>query len=199
MTDYLLKRLSIISFIGVFAIPFLAALLILKTGFWQDLPKSHAGKMIDPPVSFTDLVMPTSAPTAPTWKIIYLLPEACLESCQAHLWQLKQIHTALGVDRSRVSRWMIQTPNTSNVAAHTQKDLELSVIAGNTQKITSLLIHQFPKDLSEGSQGKILIADPLGNIVLGYSTQLNDEAHILAQGKAILTDIRKLLKLSRIG
>ena len=218
MTDYLLKRLSMISFIGVFAIPFLAAFLILKTGFWQDLPKSHTGTMIDPPVSFADLVMPSTStpnlsiipstpttsnlsttPKTSTWKIIYLLPEACKESCQAHLWQLKQLHVALGVDRSRVSRWIIQTPNTSHITDQIQADPEFSVIQGNTQKIADLLMQQFPKDLKEGSQGKILIADPLGNIILGYSTQLGDQAEILTQGKAILTDIRKLLKLSRIG
>ncbi|AVV84383.1 hypothetical protein SPWS13_2638 [Shewanella putrefaciens] len=43
----------------------------------------------------------------------------------------------------------------------------------------------------------MIIVDPLGNLVLRYPQAHSKEAH-LAQGKALIADLRKLLKLSRV-
>ena len=44
--------------------------------------------------------------------------------------------------------------------------------------------------MSDG-KSSILLIDPLGNVILKYSEEL--------QGKKLLKDLKKLLKLSRIG
>ena len=45
---------------------------------------------------------------------------------------------------------------------------------------------------------KIYVADPLGNIILEYPQPKTDQ-EVLTFGKAMLSDLRKLLKYSRIG
>ena len=51
-------------------------------------------------------------------------------------------------------------------------------------------LHGLLSSLSDG-ESSILLIDPLGNVILKYSEEL--------QGKKLLKDLKKLLKLSRIG
>ncbi len=209
MTEQLKKRLPFIFFVLIFVIPFLLALIVLKTGFWQTLPQTQSGKLINQPLHFTDLILPSPPASSSqknnlpvlssTWKIIYIMPEQCDNECKAHLWQMKQIHIALGVDQPRVTRWAIKTLNTQKSDAETALDPELLITLGNTKNIVSLLLNEFPDDLAQGSQGKIFVVDPAGNIVLGYGTGPTQQKELLHQGKGMLSDLRKLLKLSRIG
>ena len=52
------------------------------------------------------------------------------------------------------------------------------------------ILHGLLSSLLEG-ESSILLIDPLGNVILKYSEEL--------QGKKLLKDLKKLLKLSRIG
>ena len=45
---------------------------------------------------------------------------------------------------------------------------------------------------------EIYVSDPLGNVILKYPTPKTDE-EVLSVGKAMLSDLRKLLKYSRVG
>ena len=44
----------------------------------------------------------------------------------------------------------------------------------------------------------VYVSDPLGNVILKYAAPTSDEG-VLALGKAMLSDLRKLLKYSRVG
>jgi hypothetical protein len=45
---------------------------------------------------------------------------------------------------------------------------------------------------------QMIIVDPLGSLVMQYDAVLGRDANIV-QGKAIIADLRKMLKLSRVG
>lgn len=45
---------------------------------------------------------------------------------------------------------------------------------------------------------EFVIVDPLGSMVMSYPITTDHQAQIM-QGKAIIADLRKMLKLSRIG
>ncbi len=45
--------------------------------------------------------------------------------------------------------------------------------------------------------GQMLIVDPLGQLVMSYSPKPNEDLVLLNKG--MLADLRKLLKLSRVG
>ena len=52
--------------------------------------------------------------------------------------------------------------------------------------------------LDELPVNTLFIIDPLNNVMLYYPTHADKEAMVL-EGKNVLADLRKLLKLSRIG
>ncbi len=46
-------------------------------------------------------------------------------------------------------------------------------------------------------QGQVLIVDPLGQLVMSYTAEPNED--LVKLSKDMLADLRKLLKLSRVG
>ncbi len=46
-------------------------------------------------------------------------------------------------------------------------------------------------------QGQVVIVDPLGQLVMSYTPQPNED--LVKLSKDMLADLRKLLKLSRVG
>jgi hypothetical protein len=48
------------------------------------------------------------------------------------------------------------------------------------------------------TEQRLVIVDPLGNLVMQYDNVIGHDANI-AQGKAMIADLRKMLKLSRVG
>jgi len=98
------------------------------------------------------------------------------------LYILRQSHTALGPDQARVEPLILVNPD-SDLSA-------LSSFNFNTQPASQSLSHWL-------DQQQLIIVDPLGALVLRYPQVQGKAAH-LAQGKALVADLRKLLKLSRV-
>ncbi len=109
-------------------------------------------------------------PVHQQWQIITFVPSQCAPSCQAHLQQLQQVHVALGRERPRVHPIAFS-------------DAPLSAPDGVTVVVQPQLQPLLP-------ELAVVIVDPLGQWVLHYQT---DEL------SGLLKDLRKLLKLSRIG
>jgi hypothetical protein len=67
----------------------------------------------------------------------------------------------------------------------------LELIAISQQVVSQIKTLEF-------GMNAIYIADPLGNVMMAYPL-VTGQAEILAQGKDVLRDLKRLLKLSRIG
>ncbi|MCP5169501.1 MAG: hypothetical protein H6999_07055 [Hahellaceae bacterium] len=130
-----------------------------------------------------------SASEGSSWQLILISSEACEEACEAALWQLRQIHTALGRESDRVRRALALTMSSPKVEPLTQHFPKLKITSMPPQTYRDLL----PRlaDTGDSSRHEVVVVDPNGNVVLSYAP-----AQI---GKAILTDMQRLLKLSKIG
>jgi len=143
-------------------------------GVWGTTNK---GAFVDPPVSLAELGLNqpdgTRLTEGGTWWLWVVSEQACGDECTHAVHQLRQLHILLNKDSDRVQRALVTAPDRAP---------ELLVDYPGVTHLTGPL-----GLLQEG----IYIVDPIGNLVLHYP--LRDA------GKPVLTDLKKLLKLSQIG
>ena len=92
---------------------------------------------------------------------------------------MQQSHIALGKYQERVVP-VIWTSEETN-------DVDQSIVVMQMNGALS----------SRVKAGQMLIVDPLGQLVLSYTPEANED--LVRLSKDVLADLRKLLKLSRVG
>ena len=182
----------------IFGTPFL---VISLSTFWYYAglgPKAtvNYGKMIEPPVDLGSLELelnyqPLNIDSMERkWMIIHFLDDRCNEDCLEAFYFSRQINTAIGREKDRVKRFYVASSKTQEkVKKLFQSETNLTVISAMNlnllrQKMTEAGINPF-------IQPGFLLADPLGNIILSYQGDIDP--------KKILSDIKKLLRASKIG
>ena len=138
---------------------------------------TNQGEFVDPPLTVSSLGLKGSdgelITEGGTWWLWVVSNGDCAGDCATAVHQLRQLHILLNKDSDRVQRGLITAPG-----------------------MTPPLLGEYPGvkhltgELSPLTEG-IYIVDPIGNLVLYYP--LTDA------GKPVLTDLKKLLKLSQIG
>ncbi|WAJ69946.1 hypothetical protein [Catenovulum adriaticum] len=183
-TNQLKKRsarfnLSIIFF--VFFIPVIAAYIALK-GEWFNLSATNQGELITPAMQMD--ITQLNAGASGKWLMIVPSELDCQKLCQESTYLVKQADIALGRETQRVlpSRYIA-----------TNQQLILLDQADPNHKFAGII--NPPAKLSKNY---VYIADPLGQIILRYPISLKREENLIA-AKHLLADLRKLLKLSRVG
>ena len=138
---------------------------------------TNEGVFVDPPLTVAELDLTDGSGIrlleGGTWWLFVVAPAGCQADCETAVHQLRQLHVLLNKDADRVQRALL-TP-TGDAPAVLDDYPGMSHLTGG---------------LAEVSEG-IYIVDPIGNLVLFYP--LTDA------GKPVLTDLKKLLKLSQIG
>lgn len=174
-------RLNLIIIFFVFFIPVIAAYVALK-GQWFNLAATNQGELITPAMQMDVTHLNTDA--SGKWLMIVPSELECQKLCQESTYLVKQADIALGRETQRVlpSRYI-----TSN-----QQLILLEQTKANEQP-AGIINPSAPL-----SQDYVYIADPLGQIILRYPVSLNREDNLIA-AKHLLADLRKLLKLSRVG
>ena len=182
----------------IFGTPFL---VISLSTFWYYAglgPKAtvNYGTMIDPPVDLGSLELelnyqPLNIDSMERkWMIIHFLDDRCNEDCLEAFYFSRQINTAIGREKDRVKRFYVASPKThEKVKKLFQSEINLTAISSKNinllrQKMTEAGVNPF-------IQPGFLLADPLGNIILSYQGDIDP--------KKILSDIKKLLRASKIG
>ena len=182
----------------IFGTPFL---VISLSTFWYYAglgPKAtiNYGTMIEPPVDLGSLELelnyqPLNIDSMERkWMIIHFLDDRCNEDCLEAFYFSRQINTAIGREKDRVKRFYVASSKTQEkVKKLFQSETNLTAISAMNlnllrQKMTEAGINPF-------IQPGFLLADPLGNIILSYQGDIDP--------KKILSDIKKLLRASKIG
>ncbi|EJO9871393.1 hypothetical protein RFS42_004608 [Vibrio vulnificus] len=169
-------RFILLLLVFTFALPAIVAKVVLEQ-HWYQSGVSNKGELIEPYTTLQSLGQENPF-QGKGWQLAYLLPTSCEALCQQQLHLLGQNHLALGKYQERVEAvvWAF-SPTTTNL------NYEQVVI---TKQIESVL-----------KPGDMVIVDPLGQLVMRYPA--NATKSLIEQNKEILSDLRKLLKLSRVG
>ncbi|RUO26784.1 hypothetical protein CWE09_08845 [Aliidiomarina minuta] len=174
-------------FIGIFlcfAIPLVGAKIILDMG-WYNPGVTNKGELVDPPV---ELSQQDNEQLPDTWRLAFAMTENCDLVCENSLYVINQTHLALGRERSRVTPVAIQQQEEVSNLPELSPDSQM-------QYLTLTNAHQ---QLAEIEPSSMFIIDPNGFVVMYYVVS-QDREQAIQQGRDMLDDLKKLLKMSRVG
>ena len=195
------NRITMLLLLAVFALPVIIAYTAYFGGWFNQVATSNRGQLLTPVIDFTAMnslsLQDEKVPfeIGSPWRMILPITSSeCLESegvdgCLLSIYIMGQAHQALGKEQERVKRSLYTAGfelSDEKVAELQERFVELEIIHGEQLAGSQL------------SDGFIYIADPLGNIMMRYPL-ITEKADAFVKGKDLLRDLKKLLRLSRIG
>ena len=167
---------------------------------WRPGGGTNQGDLIDPaiPLPAASLTYADGTPVpadflAGKWTMLYIGDGACDERCRKALYVSRQSRIALNKDMGRTQRIFLVTRNCCNQAYLHAEHPDLALVIPDNDADSQALLNAFPAidGVAPAVAGRLYLIDPLGNAVLSYAAAAPD--------KALLTDVKKLLRLSHIG
>ena len=167
---------------------------------WRPAGGTNQGDLIDPAVPLPRVALRDAAGRQlpkdlllGKWTMLYVGDGACDERCRKALYLARQTRLAVNRDMGRVQRVFLVTANCCDTAflAAEHPDLRIAVLGTDARSQDLLAAMPAVGAASATTAGRLYLVDPLGNALLSYSAAAPD--------KALLTDLRKLLRLSHIG
>lgn len=190
------RRMALLLFAIGFG-PMILATVMFYTGWMNPTGKSNHGELVQPPVPIAGLQMQGAGGsplatrfgpelTEPEWMLM-VVAEDCGAECEDLLYRARQVNIALGKRANRVNRaaWVgeMSTDLDQRWSAEYSSMERLKLAPGADPS--------WPAGVDPAQQPRILVVDPFGNIVMHYGQEHT--------GKQMLTDLKRLLKLSQIG
>jgi len=179
------NRKSLLLVIFAFALPIILAKLALEQN-WLDLGVTNQGKLLKNELTLTQLGL-SQSDFAQQWLILYVLPKQCQASCLKTLETVHNTYVVLGKDMPRVTPVALRQQEFT-----TEQSQQLS----NSQWQILPMPEQSKNIITEP---QVFIVDPLGNVILSHLLPDIDVKQQASFGKAILADMKKLLKYSKVG
>lgn len=177
-------RLFLLLIILSFAGPLILASLMYK---YSDLvpiaaPKSY-GNLIEPVITIDKKSDLYNLLINKKWIFMYVYEnESCDLVCEATFYMMQQVRESVGRERQRISNIVIVNNGFIN------SDNEKIINKYNKIKILDIINNSFFDVLEKNH---LYLVDPLGNIFMYYEKDFNP--------KGLKKDIKKILKISRIG
>lgn len=196
------SRLGLITLAVLFLGPMFAAFFAYQSG-WQPGGQTAHGQLLNPARPLPELALSgvIEGEAVPErllrreWTMLYVGNADCGESCQQTLYNMRQVWKSLGRRSKRVQGVYLLADQQDNaalqafmLAEHKGMTLAQTLAADNEQWVDFFALDGSIKPLQEDN---IYILDPLGNLVLIYRPQ--------DPPKGLLSDLKKLLRLSQIG
>ena len=173
------SKKTLIIMVAVFVLPVILAKLALEND-WFNQGATNKGALLQPTIDVSSLL-------DPKWRLLYVLPENCDAICENALFSINQVWLALGKESDRAEALVLFNEQ-SDVAALEQ----LSEYAN----VHTLSVSRAP--ITNLEQKSVYIVDTLNNAMLYYQID-GDRNKAVMESRSMLADIKKLLKLSRIG
>lgn len=151
------------------------------------------GKLITPPTSINVTGIKVDNKDADLevtarekWTLLYLVPDICEQKCNARIDLLKRLRLLTNENMRRVRTVAVfpEVPVNQEKLAFDNPDL----VIGTRNKDATAFVDQFPHQ----DENPIYVIDPLGNLMMYYSSDTPDI-------KRMLKDFKRILKYSHIG
>ena len=176
-------RQTLYLLIVLFFVPVAVAFYMYYGADWRPVGQTNHGELLTPVKA-----LPAGAEVLrEKWSLVYVGDGACDADCREALVFARQTRLSLNQDMQRVERYFIATGACCDRAYldATHPGLKLIEVP---EAAASPLVAAFPL---RDRMHSLFIVDPLGNLVMRYDVR--------QPPKGLLTDLRKLLKLSHIG
>jgi len=179
---------------AIFFLPLLASFYMYYGSGWRPSASAAHGELYHParPLPQVDLRDATGefAPAnilRDKWALVYVGSGQCDDACKSSLYFMRQTRLSLNNEMTRVSRVFLATDQCCDQAFLESEHVGLVALDASGPEAQDL-VAAFPAQDREHS---LYIVDPLGNLVMRYDTRDTP--------KGLLSDLKKLLKLSHIG
>lgn len=126
-----------------------------------------------------------AAPFAERWTLVAVHGPSCGDACEQALVRMRQTRLALGKDADRIQRWLVIDEAAIAPARELAERYRGVRLLEATQRWTAAL------GARGSTPGTVYLVDPQGYLVLRYDPSLADDA--------ILKDLKRLLRISKIG
>jgi hypothetical protein len=180
-------RLQLLLIAVVFFGPLLgAAWLYYRGEALQPETRANHGTLLEPIVNLHDSAPGSDALQHRSWLLLYANDGPCADDCRRGLYTTRQSRLMLGKEMDRVKRVFLhgtESPDTLFIAEEHN-----GLITLQDAELLGVLDNKRPESLAGG--GYYLI-DPHGNLVMYFKPDINP--------RDMVDDIKRLLKLSRIG
>jgi cytochrome oxidase Cu insertion factor (SCO1/SenC/PrrC family) len=166
---------------------------------WRPSGDTSQGDLLEPARPLAAMALPTAGGTATEpdflrgkWTMLYVGDGLCDDRCRKALYLTRQSRIALNKDMDRVQRVFLVTQRCCDRGFLAAEHPDLLVVRVDDPAAAALL-EPFPAydGVPVAAAGRIYLVDPLGNLLLSYAPSAPD--------KALLADLKKLLRLSHIG
>ena len=189
-------RVKFLGLIGVFLAPFVGGWMALYV-FDLKPESGNYGTLVQPVKKLQWPVMTTrdgqvfEGGFGRKWAFILFSNDACEAQCQSNLFYMRQIRTLLGRDVGRLQNVLISgVPMSASMQTFLQEYPDLLVVE-EFKNVEYLSRFAVDDKLNVGDKPRLYLVDPDQNYMMYYPAEPDE--HL------ILEDLRKLLKLSKIG
>jgi hypothetical protein len=186
-------RRTLIIVAAMFFLPVAVAFSLYYGKLWRPANSASKGELIDParPLKVAGLRHADGTPAEASalsgkWTLVYIGDGRCDEACRESLSFGRQSRLALNNEMTRVQRVFLATANCCDNEYLAREQAGLVALDASSPEAAALLA-QFPGERAH----TLFIVDPLGNLMMRH-----DASHT---SKDLLSDLKKLLKLSHIG
>ena len=180
------KRLTFFGVLAAFVIPVLVAKVALDNN-WFNRGTTNKGELIQPVVDFSAALQKQP----PKWRLVYRVPARCDSQCKNAIYSIQQVWLALGRETDRAQATLIVTED-SDRSAINQLEQRGPLNIVNAQSVSQ------DKRLNKFGDNTVYLVDTLNQAMLRYEVSADRETAIL-NSRDMLADVKKLMKLSRIG
>jgi hypothetical protein len=166
---------------------------------WRPAGDASKGDLIEPARPLAEIALATADGKLTDarflrgkWSMVYVGDGLCDDRCRKALYLTRQSRIALNKDMDRVQRVFLVTDRCCDRGFLAQEHPDL-IVARVDDGASAALLEPFPTygGVPLADAGRIYLVDPHGNLLMSYAPTAPD--------KALLTDVKKLLRLSHIG
>ena len=186
-------RRTLILVAAMFLVPVAIAFTLYYGKLWRPAGSASKGELIEParPLTVAGLRHADGTPAdgsvlAGKWTLLYIGDGRCDDACKTALVFGRQSRLALNNEMTRVQRVFLATANCCDNDYLAREHAGIVALDASSPEAAALLA-QFPGEHAH----TLFIVDPLGNLMMRH-----DASHTT---KDLLSDLKKLLKLSHIG
>ena len=179
---------------AMFLLPLAVVFGLYYGGVWSPSGTSAKGELVHParPLEVAGLRHADGTAAGAEvfqgkWSLIYIGDGACDEACRTALTYGRQTRLALNKEMTRVQRVLLATGHCCDKAYLDAEQPGLVVLDASSPEAQKLLA-QFPGDRTH----TVFVVDPLANLMMRHNATV-------VINKDLLSDLKKLLKLSHIG
>ncbi|NVK55819.1 MAG: hypothetical protein HWE26_09400 [Alteromonadaceae bacterium] len=177
---------SLLVLLAAFIIPVVLAKLALEQN-WFEQGATNKGELLQP----VETIAPLLTGQSPKWRIMYVMPAQCNTECENAIYAIQQVWLALGKESDRSQPAVFVSADSDPRARQILHEFEQVNVINLTEQQSARLTN------SQVNQ-HIFLVDTQGNAMLRYPLFSLRQDAVMAS-RDILSDLRKLLKLSRIG